>query len=572
MNTTPIADLNLLWSKLMLEELWRLGVKHICLAPGSRSTPLTLAAAEHPGLTRHTHFDERGLAFLAMGLAKSSRSPVALVTTSGTALANLYPAIVEAFLTRVPLILLTGDRPPELIDCGANQAIIQPGIFAGYCTRVDLPTPDLGIAPQALLTQLDHALGSSSGPVHVNCMFREPLYPKADRTDFSDYLAPIGHWLRGDQPWSPLANLSSKALPTEAQCHAFANGKGVIVAGTLAPEQDPQQLVDLAKRLGWPLLADCQSQLRQADGVVHHIDQLLQREDCQSLLAQAEHLLLVGARTLSKRMLGFIEAHHWAAQWQWLQYPQRLDPNHKPKQVCVGDLEDLMALPWPTKRRETWAPQLIQASDALDRMMERLHGHGELTELSAIRHLSQALPDGAQLFIGNSLPVRLFDTLAAPVSNPPPVYTNRGASGIDGLLATATGVGRGSRRPTLLAIGDLSLLHDLNSLALVRDCDFPMVVLAINNDGGSIFNLLPVPNEPLRQEYYRLGHGLRFQGAAQQFGLPYLNPVSLDQFKETLAGALASNGPTLVELSLPPKQSAELLVALAKAVKDVPLG
>ncbi|BDY03000.1 2-succinyl-5-enolpyruvyl-6-hydroxy-3-cyclohexene-1-carboxylic-acid synthase [Ferrimonas sp. YFM] len=572
MNTTPIADLNLLWSKLMLEELWRLGVKHICLAPGSRSTPLTLAAAEHQGLTRHTHFDERGLAFMAMGLAKSSRSPVALVTTSGTALANLYPAIVEAFLTKVPLILLTGDRPPELIDCGANQAIIQPGIFADYCTRVDLPTPDLTIPPQALLTQLDHAIGSNTGPIHVNCMFREPLYPKADRTDFSDYLSPVGQWLSGDRPWSPMANLSSKALPTEEQCQAFADAKGVIVAGTLPPEQDPQQLVQLAERLGWPLLADCQSQLRQADGVVHHIDQLLHRDDCQALLGEAEHLLLVGARTLSKRMLSFIDNHQWQKQWQWLQHPQRLDPNHKPKLVCVGDLQDLMALPWPQATKPLWTPQLNQASQALDRLIERLHGHGELTELSAIRHLSQALGDQAQLFIGNSLPVRLFDTLAAPTATPPPIYTNRGASGIDGLLATATGVGRGNRRPTVLAIGDLSLLHDLNSLALVRNCDFPMVVLAINNDGGSIFNLLPVPNEPLRQDYYRLGHGLQFKGAAEQFQLPYLNPQSLDEFREGLESATATNGASLIELSLPPKQSSELLVELAKAVKDVPLG
>ncbi|SDJ88743.1 2-succinyl-5-enolpyruvyl-6-hydroxy-3-cyclohexene-1-carboxylate synthase [Ferrimonas sediminum] len=568
MNTTTIADLNLLWSKLLLEELHRLGVQHVCLAPGSRSTPLTLAAAEHPGLTRHTHFDERGLAFMAMGLAKSSATPVAVITTSGTALANLYPAIVEASLTKVPLILLTGDRPPELIDCGANQAIIQPGIFADYCTRVDLPTPDLAIGPQALLSQIDHAVGTSDGPIHVNCMFREPLYPQAERTNFSDYLTPVRHWLQSDAPWSPLANLSQQALPTPQQCRDFANGKGVIVAGTLAPEMDPHLLLSLSEALGWPLLADCQSQLRQAPGVIHHIDQLLHRPDCRQQLAEADHLLVVGARTLSKRLLSFIDSQPWQRHWHWLSHPQRLDPNHKPKQVFVGSLELLLKQPWPQAPHPLWCPELQQTNAQIDQLIARQHQGGPLTELSAMRHLSLVMPEQGQLFIGNSLPIRLFDTLAAPRAQSAPLFTNRGASGIDGLLATAVGVGRGTGKPTVLAIGDLSLLHDLNSLAIARDCTTPMVIIAINNDGGSIFNLLPVPSDALRQDYYRLGHGLQFAGAASQFGLPYSNPDNLEHFDKALRLALQHPGASLIELTLPPEQSAQLLIELATQVQD----
>ena len=171
------ADMNLLWGQLILEELARLGVKHVCMAPGSRSTPLTLAAASQTQLTRHIHFDERGLGFMALGLAKASNAPVAIITTSGTAVANLYPAIVEAWLTHVPLIILSGDRPPELIDCGANQAIIQPAIFAQYAKQVNLPTPDLGYPANALLSTIDHAVANQHQPVHINCMYREPLYP-----------------------------------------------------------------------------------------------------------------------------------------------------------------------------------------------------------------------------------------------------------------------------------------------------------------------------------------------------------------------------------------------------------
>ena len=180
MRTENTATLNLIWGALILEELARLGVQHVCMAPGSRSTPLTLAAAQQTKLQRHLHFDERGLGFMALGLAKASRAPVAIITTSGTAVANLYPAIVEAWLTHVPLIVLSGDRPPELLGCGANQAIVQPGIFANYATQVNLPTPDTHIAPQALLTTVDEAVANQTRPVHINCMYREPLYPRSE--------------------------------------------------------------------------------------------------------------------------------------------------------------------------------------------------------------------------------------------------------------------------------------------------------------------------------------------------------------------------------------------------------
>jgi 2-succinyl-5-enolpyruvyl-6-hydroxy-3-cyclohexene-1-carboxylate synthase len=155
------ADLNLLWASLIIEELSRLGVEHVCMAPGSRSTPLTLACAANNKLTKHCHFDERGLGFMALGLAKASNTPVAIITTSGTAVANLYPAIIEASLTRVPLIILSADRPPELLDCGANQAIAQVGMFAQYAKQLSLPVPDLHLTPTALLSSLDQALADT---------------------------------------------------------------------------------------------------------------------------------------------------------------------------------------------------------------------------------------------------------------------------------------------------------------------------------------------------------------------------------------------------------------------------
>ncbi len=177
----PGDNLSLGWARLIIEELWRLGLRDLCFAPGSRSAPLTLAASQHGQLRCHSHFDERGLGFLALGLAKRSARPVALITTSGTAVANLYPAVVEARQSGIPLIVLSADRPPELIDCGANQAIPQVGIFAGYPVfSQNLPTPTSRISPRFLLGTLDQlwlTLAQNPGPAHLNCPFAEPLYP-----------------------------------------------------------------------------------------------------------------------------------------------------------------------------------------------------------------------------------------------------------------------------------------------------------------------------------------------------------------------------------------------------------
>ncbi|GAA4886363.1 2-succinyl-5-enolpyruvyl-6-hydroxy-3-cyclohexene-1-carboxylic-acid synthase [Ferrimonas pelagia] len=560
------ADLNLLWARLLLEELHRLGVRHLCLAPGSRSTPLTLAAAEHDGFARHTHFDERGLGFAALGLAKASASPVAIITTSGTAVANLYPAVIEAFQTGVPLVVLSGDRPPELIDCGANQAINQPAIFADYARRLDLPAASENFPATALLSQIDHAMADLNRPLHINCMYREPLYPDAQRSDFSDYLAPLHAWRNDKRAWIDAPTQSHSALPCPSDCQHFAAGKGVIIAGTLTPEQDPRQLLALSRQLGWPLIADSQSQLRQAEGVIHHMDQLWHHSDAKTLLAQADRVLLVGGRLLSKRLLTYLNTQEWQSFWHYLPERKALDPNHRQKRSFVGSLSLLPTLLWGNPKYSGWAEPLQALNAELEQRFHQFE-QGPLTELSAARTLSAQLPAQAQLFIGNSLPIRLYDMLAKPRDRAPTLWTNRGASGIDGLLATACGVALAKGEPTLLSIGDLSLLHDLNSLTLARQLTTPFVILAMNNDGGSIFNLLPVPTEQLRQDYYRLGHGLTFEGSATQFQLPYHRPDSLTALQSALDTALSHAGASVIEVVVPAGESAELIVELARQIQ-----
>ncbi|MDF0533388.1 2-succinyl-5-enolpyruvyl-6-hydroxy-3-cyclohexene-1-carboxylic-acid synthase [Shewanella yunxiaonensis] len=566
------AELNLLWGELILEELARLGVQHLCMAPGSRSTPLTLAAAKQHKLQQHLHFDERGLGFYAMGLAKASRAPVAIITTSGTAVANLFPAIVEAWLTNVPLVVLSGDRPPELIACGANQAIQQPGIYGQYAIPVNLPTPDLSIAPQVLLTLLDEAISNQRGPVHINCMFREPLYPQELQApmaqELTHYLLPLQRWQHHANPYSCYSSNAAKQLPPHDALSRFVHGQGVIVAGTLDPAEQPAKLVELAAKLGWPLLTDAQSQLRQHPAAIGNIDQLLHHPKAKALLERADRVLVFGGRLLSKRLIAYLEQQDWQSYWQVLPQQQRLDPSHKAKAVWLAPLSEFASLNWPRSSAANWALELIAANDQLHQLFQQQIDDGPFGEAQVVRAIAKTQPGQQQLFIGNSLPVRLYDMFAPVTTEPALTYTNRGASGIDGLLATCCGVAAHSHRPTTLIIGDISALHDLNSLALARQARWPLVIVIINNDGGSIFNILPVPDQQIRQRYYRLEHGLEFGYGSAMFGLPYNRVEDLQSFNEAYQDALAYDGASVIEVRVSQTQASEQIAQMAQWVRQ----
>ncbi len=566
MQIEKTAELNLLWGSLILEELARLGVQHVCMAPGSRSTPLTLAAAKQSKLKQHLHFDERGLGFLALGLAKASRAPVAIITTSGTAVANLYPAIVEAWLTQVPLIVLSGDRPPELLGCGANQAIVQPAIFADYAKQVNLPTPDLAIPPQALLTLLDESVANAKRPVHVNCMYREPLYPSSMSADFTQYLSPLGNWQHSVNPYNHYAEAKLISSPAPDALARFVHGKGVIVAGTLAPHEHPEQLIELAQKLGWPLLTDAQSQLRQHGAAIGNIDQLLLQPKAKALLQAADTVLVFGGRLLSKRLISYLNEQKWKRYWQVLPEQTRLDPSHSAKQIWISPLANFTQLPWPRSSEANWAVQLIEANEQLATLFQQQIDDAEFGEAQVVRAVANQ--GEQQLFIGNSLPVRLYDMFAPITASAPSIYTNRGASGIDGLLATACGIAAHKGQATTLIIGDLSQLHDLNSLALAAKQQGPFVIVILNNDGGNIFNLLPVPDEKLRSNYYRLAHGLEFGYGAAMFGLPYNRVEDLLSFNEAYRDALDYRGASVIEVCVAQDQASEQIARLASWIKQ----
>jgi 2-succinyl-5-enolpyruvyl-6-hydroxy-3-cyclohexene-1-carboxylate synthase len=546
---------NRCWAGVILETLTRHGVRQICIAPGSRSTPLTLAAAAHPKLTCHTHFDERGLGHLALGLAKAARQPVAVIVTSGTAAANLYPALIEASLTGERLIMLTADRPPELIDCGANQAIRQAGMysdFAGQAINLPRPTPD--IPARWLVSALDQALtASGKSTVHINCPFAEPLYGDEDERE-DPWVAALGDWRRDDRPWLDIERGMAQRIDDSAQWTDWRKCKGVIIAGRIPAEQGGR-LAAWAAELGWPLLGDVLSQTGQP---LPFADLWLAAPAAAQCLRQAELVIQFGGSLTGKRLL------QWQAQCQAREYwlvdplPGRLDPAHQRGRRIHSPI-GVWLDNHPASAQAPWAGTLDQlAGQARRTIQTAMADTDKLGEAQLAHRVVELLPPDGCLFLGNSLIVRLVDALAQLPADYP-VFANRGASGIDGLLATAAGVLRGGQRPLLALLGDISALYDVNSLALFRRTAVPAVILVVNNNGGQIFSLLPTP-AAVREQFYVMPQQVEFRHAAALFGLNYAQPENFSALRDCLRHAWrqpAGAAATLVELRVPPQEGAE---------------
>ena len=510
-----VSAFNRRWAAVILEALTRHGVRHICIAPGSRSTPLTLAAAENSTFIHHTHFDERGLGHLALGLAKVSKQPVAVIVTSGTAVANLYPALIEAGLTGEKLILLTADRPPELIDCGANQAIRQPGMFASHPTHsISLPRPPQDIPARWLVSTIDHALGTlHAGGVHINCPFAEPLYGEMDDTGLS-WQQRLGDWWQDDKPWLREA----PRLESEKQRDWFfwRQKRGVVVAGRMSAEEG-KKVALWAQTLGWPLIGDVLSQTGQP---LPCADLWLGNAKATSELQQAQIVVQLGSSLTGKRLLQWQASCEPEEYWIVDDIEGRLDPAHHRGRRLIANIADC-----------------------------------------------DYLPEQGQLFVGNSLVVRLIDALSQLPAGYP-VYSNRGASGIDGLLSTAAGVQRASGKPTLAIVGDLSALYDLNALALLRQVSAPLVLIVVNNNGGQIFSLLPTPQSE-RERFYLMPQNVHFEHAAAMFELKYHRPQNWQELETAFADAWRTPTTTVIEMVVNDTDGAQTLQQLLAQVSHL---
>lgn len=547
-----------------VDELAKAGLQNVCFAPGSRSTPLAVMLAEHPDIRLWTHLDERSASFFALGMAKASREPVGLICSSGTAGANFYPAVIEARYSRVPLIVMTADRPPELQDVGAPQTIDQNRLYgehAKWFSSVALPesSPDMlryirSIAGRALSV----ATAAPEGAVHLNFPFREPLMPVAPDEGGIRESAPsrnrfsATHGRREPAP----------AIISEIAEQLADHRRGLIVCG---PQDDPDlgpAVVNLARTLGFPVLADPLSLVRTGP---HHDEIVIDSYDaflkdqviCQML--QPDVIIRFGAMPTSKPFLLYTQSY--PDVWNILvddgdgwNDPAVLshDVVHAdPVRFCEAlstalagsdyDPAPDWSVDWISidRRTRTTLTTLINASN-------------ELFEGRVFQELSKILPSGSTLYAGNSMPVRDMDTFFPGSREWIHFLSNRGANGIDGVVSSALGASTVSDGPTVLVIGDISFYHDMNGLLAAKLHELNATIVLINNDGGGIFSFLPQSAHPDHFEaLFGTPHGLDFSPAADLYGLEHHRIGSWDEFRDNLQLSLHRPGVQVIEAPAP---------------------
>jgi len=558
-----------------VDELQRAGVRNVVVCPGSRSTPLAMAFAAQPGMRIWMQVDERSAAYFGLGMAKRLCQPVALLCTSGTAAANFMPAVVEAKLTHVPLLVLTADRPHELRDNGAPQSIDQNRLYGTYVKWfVEVALPEAtNVALRYIRTIAVRAAASvhanPAGPVHLNFPFREPLTPEPIS---GQSLPPVAQrdlvaWQGrpGNAPFVEVreAPPGVPAATTMGYLMDIVRGarRGLIIVG---PNDDlalVEPIVRLARRLGYPILADPLSQLRCGDHeqvmVLSSYDAFL-RIDSFIESAQPELILRFGAMPTSKPLLLYLKRYASCplviidGHGGWEEPTQLASElfHANTAALCQAlldqseEIQPSVSQAWLT----TW-----QDADKLTRqtLQHAVQDFNELFEGRVFIELAGLLPDGTTLYTGNSMPVRDLDTFFWCSEHRIRIMGNRGASGIDGVVSSALGAsaGAGPNEPTVLVLGDLSFFHDLNGLLAARLYQLDLIIVLINNDGGGIFSFLPQAAYPEHfEQLYGTPTGLDFRLAVQMYGGQFQRGESWEQFRKAVSQGLNTGGLHVIEV------------------------
>jgi 2-succinyl-5-enolpyruvyl-6-hydroxy-3-cyclohexene-1-carboxylate synthase len=585
---TPATDSYLLL-RALVDELARCGMRAACTSPGSRSTPIVLTLAREKRLRCYSHVDERCAGFFALGLAKASGLPVAVACTSGTAAAELLPAVIEAREARVPLLVLSADRPSELRDNGAGQAIDQLKLFgdaAKWFVEVDLQPAGVDrlrwirtLACRAYATTLD----GRPGVVHLNFPLREPL--------LNDGPLPEDRTARQDgQPHVRRASsYPSRGSELELlRASLESSSRGVIVAGRYERSTPLAEAASqLALRLSWPLLADPMSGARRGDAAIAHYDAIL-REPTFTARLKPDLVLRVGDLPVSKPLRSWLAGLGETRQivldhecaWQdpasTLTDSLSLEPA-----AALADLTRTSTLRDESDWLATWRSADELAAAAISGSLER----EKLTEPSVAAELGVVLPAEATLFVASSMPVRDIETFWPARRDPPRVLCNRGANGIDGTVSAAFGAAAADEGPVVLLIGDVALAHDIGGLLAAKRLGLKLTIVLLENDGGGIFDFLPLAHsqmarmreatpDPLPQSgspdiystHISTPTGLDFSLAAGLYGLDHRLSRDVRDFRAALEQALAGDRSTLIEVRSEREENVALHRSIWEAV------
>ena len=558
---------NTMWAGSLVEELARQGVAHVCVAPGSRCAPLVLAFATDDRFTLHAHFDERSAAYFALGLGKVSAVPAAVVTTSGTAAANAFPAVIEASQGETPLLLLTADRPGNLRGLDANQTIDQVRLYGGYVRDfhdVELPTvEDLPLRQLRSLVAraVSATMSPVAGPVHLNLQFEKPLERQPVPGD-----VPAGFSLDArlaasgrpeNRPFTVVRQptvVPGPELLTELAQRVGQARRGLLVSG---PVGDSASLgvavVDLARATGYPLIADPLSGARFTPGAarwaVAGYDAFLEGAGERERF-RPDLIIRIGASPTSASTLAFLErcgapqividsGGRWKDHLATAEEYVVADPA-----VAASGLAGLVQ----ATADDRWAGMWSEASDVAGRVLDT-ELNAEFFEGAAVAEVCRILPDDSTLFIGNSMAIRDLSAFGRPRDSAIRVVGHRGASGIDGNVSSAIGAAVASSRPTVAVLGDLAFLHDVNGLASVRRERPNLTFVVINNDGGGIFHMLPISDlADVFEPYVAMPHGLDLERLARVYEVPYARVESMSELRTALKDPDVALGPRLLEV------------------------
>ena len=554
MKLAKVSSFNELLVNILIEELSRHKIDAYFISPGSRSTPLTSTVAHNSHLKTYIHYDERGAAFQALGYAKATQKPGVLICTSGSAATNYYPAIAEASADNIPMVVLTADRPPELHNVLANQTFNQQNLFGTHVRafyNIEPPTKhsSFKIILQNFSTTISKVVANPKGPIHINCMFCEPLVHAKRKKDFSQYILEIKDWIESDKPYAKINKSRTIHKPDIGFDKKIST---ILIAGAMQIKKESKAVLDFAERFNLPLFADIRSGLRlskKSENLISYYDQMLTAKMLQT--DRQYQIIHVGGNIVSKRLMQFIEKSNIKTYYVLHNSKNAYNPHHKLTHSSNGELIKLLQQ-MADKLQPFDKTFLKQMQDCNKKIKKTLAAYSyNFSEISIARILSQQVAKNSFIYSANSLSIRLMDMFAEPSEMNCTIIANRGLSGIDGTIASAVGYANGAKKSGTLLIGDLAFQHDLNSLSLLEKSEYPIVLVILNNNGGKIFSSLPIAKDTkIFNAYFETPQNMTFESIAKQYSLPYYFISSSRQFSEVFNKAQKTKKSVIIEIGL----------------------
>lgn len=563
---------NYLWSKVFVDQLAYLGVENVCISPGSRSTPLTLAFARNKKIKSYVIIDERSSGFFALGLAKNSKKPVVIVTTSGTAVAELYPAVIEAYQQRVPLIICTADRPPEMLNSGANQTINQNNIYANHINWFF----DLGL-PEVSKKRLEHLKSIclrafvisqtvNKGPVHLNFPFRKPFEPDAFTDDVEeDFLE------------NALTNFNDNILNeqdlydfrlSESVISKIYSSKKIIFSCGQGDYSDDfaSTLAKISSLFNIPVFADGATSLRYStenkENIISNFAAILKSDHFLNEL-DPDLIIHFGNAPTSKTALDFF-SNSKARKILINKFGDWKDPSQTAKSLIPVDpsffcnylIENIDA---DLISNEDYLHQIKDLEFSVEELKNEIIEKAEFPfEGRIVIEIIKNIPASSNLMVSNSLPIRDLDSFAPMTDKGIHVFSNRGASGIDGITSTAAGIAAASGNHTFLITGDLAFFHDLNGLLAIKHYKIPLTVILVNNNGGGIFEMLPVAEQKEHPDYFITPLNLEFEKIVDAYEGTFIEIKNWYNLKEKLVENKLDSGLRILEIRTDSKKSLKI--------------